>query len=74
VNNWPPGSEYVRQDCGSANPDPKEIWIRLVSSYQKQGTTNMKYGNYIEEQAWKATLSVLRKKGETVHRKNKEKI
>jgi hypothetical protein len=25
-NNWPPGSGYVIQDYGSADPDPKEIF------------------------------------------------
>ncbi len=27
VVNWPPGSGSVRQDYGSANPDPKEIFM-----------------------------------------------
>jgi|LakMenEpi03Aug12_release.lakeMendotaPanAssembly.Ray.scaffolds.fasta_scaffold466898_1 hypothetical protein len=25
VINWPPGSEYVIKDYGSADPDPKEV-------------------------------------------------
>lgn len=43
----------------------------VVSSYQNQKTTNMKY--YIEDQAWETILLFFKKK-KAIHNKNEEKI